>query len=89
MKLGDIYAVLILTRSTFLQNIFENIKVVEGHQGLDVGQKIYPQIAASKEDKKSFYIQFLKNLEMWACCHPIDEDGEPTDIKKIFDYLKK
>jgi hypothetical protein len=30
MKWGDIYAVLIISRSTFLENIFEEIKKVRG-----------------------------------------------------------
>jgi len=27
-------------------------------------------------------------MEIWASCHPVDEDGEPTTAKKIFDILK-
>jgi hypothetical protein len=45
-------------------------------------------VEASKADKKEFYIEFLKYIEIWATCHPFDEDGEPTDAKKIFEILK-
>lgn len=33
MKLGDIYAVLIITRSSFLENIFNEIQKVKGEKG--------------------------------------------------------
>lgn len=88
MKQGDIYAVLIITRSTFLESIFERIQKVKGENGLEAGETIYPQVEAAKADKKEFYIEFLKHIELWANCHPVDEDGEPTDAKKIFDILK-
>ncbi len=37
MKLGDIYAVLIITRSTFLENIFNSIQKVKGENGFEAG----------------------------------------------------
>lgn len=89
MKAGDIYAVFILTRSPFLEEIYERVSEVEGQKNIDVGTKIYPEIEAPKADKKEFYIEFLKHIEVWAYCHPFDEDGEPTDSKKIFDILKE
>jgi len=44
MKLGDIYAVLIITRSTFLETIFEKIQKIKGDKGLEAGEQIYPEI---------------------------------------------
>lgn len=55
---------------------------------MDAGYKIYPEVEAPKAEKKEFYIEFLKNIEIWAHCHPVDEDGDPTDSKKIYDVLK-
>lgn len=88
MKLGDIYAVLIVTRSTFLESIFKEVQKVKGEAGFEAGEGIYPKIEAAKSDKKEFYIEYLKHIEIWATCHPIDEDGNPTDAKEIFDVLK-
>ena len=88
MKSGDIYAVFILTRSPFIEEIYEAVERINGQRGIEAGDKIYPRIEASKMDKREFYIEFLKNVEIWGYCHPLDEDGEPTDSKKIYDILK-
>ena len=37
MKLGDIYAVLILTRSNFLESIYDNIKDIKGEISISAG----------------------------------------------------
>lgn len=31
----------------------------------------------------------MKHVDIWAACHPVDEDGDPTVVKKIYDILKK
>ena len=52
MKSGDIYAVLIITRSTFLETIYDRIQSVKGETGLDAGQQIYPEVEAAKGEKR-------------------------------------
>jgi hypothetical protein len=56
MKSGDIYAVFILTRSSFLWEIYEKLEHVQGHRNVEAGDKIYPEVEASKTDKREFYI---------------------------------
>ena len=46
--------------------------MVKGQLGLDAGEKIFPEVEASKADKRQFYVQYLKNVEIWASCHPAD-----------------
>lgn len=62
MKLGDIYAVLIVTRSTFLVSIFKEVQKVKGEAGFEAGEGIYPRIEAARNDKKEFYIEYLKHI---------------------------
>lgn len=52
IKAGDIFAVLILTRSSFLEIIYEEIQKVEGDTGLEAGDKIYPRVEATKAEKR-------------------------------------
>jgi hypothetical protein len=52
MRLGDIYALLIITRSAFLEEIFTIVQKVKGETGLDAGEGIYPDVEAARADKK-------------------------------------
>lgn len=72
MRLGDIYAVLIVTRSSFLEQIYGRVQEVRGEDGFSAGETIYPEIEASRTDKKEFYVEYLKHVELWAHCHPVD-----------------
>ena len=56
MKYGDIYAVLIITRSSFLESIFQKVQKAKGEMSLDAGESIYPEVEASRSDKKNFYV---------------------------------
>ena len=44
MKAGDIYAVIILNRSPFLEEIFDQLENIQGHLRIEAGDKIYPEV---------------------------------------------
>ena len=44
MKAGDIYAVLVLSRTPFLEEVFDKLEKVKGQNGIEAGDKIYPEI---------------------------------------------
>ena len=44
MRLGDIYAVLIVTRSSFLEQIYGRVQEIRGEDGFSAGEGIYPEI---------------------------------------------
>lgn len=54
----------------YIENIYKKISFVQGNISLTAGKDIYPEIAGQKENKKRFYVEFLKCLQIWATCTP-------------------
>jgi hypothetical protein len=55
---------------------------------MDEGRWIYQQINDSQKEKKMFYLEFLKCIEVWAHAIPLNEQNEESDAKKMFEFLK-
>ena len=47
-----------------------------------------PEIQASKQVKREFYVEFLRSVENWAQSMPPDYDADHFNIKDIYKFLK-
>ena len=52
LKMGDIYALLIITRCTFIESIANEVQKVNGEMGVEAGEGVYPDAEASKTDRR-------------------------------------
>lgn len=56
--------------SEFLPTILAHISKLPGQQGIIAGENIFPEVKATKQVKKEFYVDFLRCLETWALTMP-------------------
>ena len=56
---------------------------MQGHLGTNKGEGIMPEIQASKQVKREFYVEFLRSVENWAQSMPPDYDADHFNIKDI------
>lgn len=70
--------------SEFLPGILAHISKLPGQQGVNAGEAIFPEVKASKQVKREFYVDFMRCLETWALTMPEDYDSEDFNIKSIY-----
>ena len=85
---GDIQAIILVKNSEFVPEITAHISKLPGHTGINAGENIFPEIKATKQLKRQFYVDFLRSLQTWAICLPAQYDSEDFNIKSIWEYLK-
>lgn len=73
IRSGEIESIYLVNTTEFVRQIAEEIGKVKGELGPSQGDYIFPKIQASKQQKKEFYIEFLRVLEIWAFCMPVTD----------------
>lgn len=62
VRSGDIEAIIMVKNSEFLPGIVAHISKLPGQQGVNAGEAIFPEIKATKQIKREFYVDFLRCL---------------------------
>lgn len=61
-----------VNNSEFVTKISVNVCTVRGDVNISQGENIYPEIQGKKQEKKEFYVDFLRDIETWADCIPLN-----------------
>jgi hypothetical protein len=67
---GDVEAIMIVNEGEAVERVYERILEVKGSSDLGRGAQIYPEIKGQLEQKKAFYVDFLRCLDTWGKLAP-------------------
>lgn len=63
---GDIETIMLMNEGEAIEQIFDRIVEIKGSSDIGRGAQIYPEISGQLEQKKNFYIDYLRCLETWS-----------------------
>lgn len=61
---------MIVNEGEVVERVYERILEVKGSSDLGRGAQIYPEVKGQLDQKKAFYVDFLRCLETWSKLAP-------------------
>lgn len=69
---GDIEAVITVNYTEYFEKVFREVMKVDGAKGVKKGEGIYSEVKGQYEEKRKFYCEFLRCVQVWAECFPYE-----------------